>query len=118
MILRSIFKPVLQSAQILACQCRGGDDQRRLRDHLSFKAIAALVPRAAATGWSPVYPCHVSPREMRKHPIGTGPFKFVDFKPNQSITVVRNPDYWKPGRPYLDGICPPQSDRQPRRVAL
>jgi len=57
-----------------------------------------------ATGWSPIYPCHVSPRDMRKHPIGTGPFKFVDFKPNQSITVARNPDYWTPGRPYLDGI--------------
>ena len=57
-----------------------------------------------ATGWSPIYPCHVSPREMRSHPIGTGPFKFVDFKPNQSITVARNPDYWKQGRPYLDGI--------------
>jgi peptide/nickel transport system substrate-binding protein len=57
-----------------------------------------------ATGWSPIYPCHVSPRDMRTHPIGTGPFKLVDFKPNQSITVTRNPDYWKPGRPYLDGI--------------
>jgi peptide/nickel transport system substrate-binding protein len=57
-----------------------------------------------ATGWSPIYPCHVSPRDMRKHPIGTGPFKLVDFKPNQSITVTRNPDYWKKGRPYLDGI--------------
>jgi peptide/nickel transport system substrate-binding protein len=57
-----------------------------------------------ATGWSPMYPCHVSPRDMRKHPIGTGPFKFADFKPNQSITVTRNPDYWKPSRPYLDGI--------------
>jgi peptide/nickel transport system substrate-binding protein len=57
-----------------------------------------------ATGWSPIYPCHVSPRDMRIHPIGTGPFKFVEFKPNQSITVTRNPDYWKPGRPYLDGI--------------
>jgi len=57
-----------------------------------------------ASGWSPVYPCHVPPAEMRRHPIGTGPFKFVEFKPNQSITVTRNPDYWKPGRPYLDGI--------------
>ena len=57
-----------------------------------------------ATGWTPIYPCHVSPAQMRQHPIGTGPFKFVEFKPNQSITVVRNPDYWKPGRPYLDGI--------------
>jgi peptide/nickel transport system substrate-binding protein len=57
-----------------------------------------------ATGWSPVYPCHVSPAQMRLNPIGTGPFKFVEFKANQSITLVRNPDYWKPGRPYLDGI--------------
>ena len=57
-----------------------------------------------ASGWSPVYPCHVPPREMRQHPIGTGPFKFVGFKPNESIKLVRNPDYWKPGRPYLDGI--------------
>ena len=57
-----------------------------------------------ATGWTPIYPCHVSPAQMRQHPIGTGPFKFVEFKPNQSITVVRNPDYWKAGRPYLDGI--------------
>ncbi len=57
-----------------------------------------------ATGWTPIYPCHVSPAQMRLHPIGTGPFKFVEFKPNQSIAVARNPDYWKPGRPYLDGI--------------
>ena len=57
-----------------------------------------------ASGYAPVYPCHVSPRDMRTHPIGTGPFKFVEFKPNERITVARNPDYWKKGRPYLDGI--------------
>ena len=57
-----------------------------------------------ASGFSPVYPCHVSPRDMRAHPIGTGPFKFAEFKPNESIKVTRNPDYWKKGRPYLDGI--------------
>jgi peptide/nickel transport system substrate-binding protein len=57
-----------------------------------------------ASGFTPVYPCHVSPAQMRQHPIGTGPFKFVEYKPNQSIKVTRNPDYWKPGRPYLDGI--------------
>jgi peptide/nickel transport system substrate-binding protein len=57
-----------------------------------------------ASGWSPVYPCHVSPREMRTHPIGTGPFKFVEFRPNEVVRTARNPDYWKPGRPYLDGI--------------
>ena len=63
-------------------------------------AIIALL----ASGYAPVYPCQVSPRDMRQHPIGTGPFKFVEFKPNEYIKVARNPDYWKPGRPYLDGI--------------
>ena len=57
-----------------------------------------------ASGFSPIYPCHVPPRDMRQHPIGTGPFKFVEFKPNEYIKVTRNPDYWKKGRPYLDGI--------------
>src|SRR6266550_1227964 len=57
-----------------------------------------------ASGYTPVYPCHVPPAQMRQRPIGTGPFKFVEFKPNESIKVAKNPDYWKPGRPYLDGI--------------
>src|SRR5215471_18390996 len=67
------------------------------RPQPSFRALLA-------SGWSPVYPCHVSPRDMRAHPIGTGPFKFVEFRPNERIRVARNPEYWKPGRPYLDGI--------------
>ena len=57
-----------------------------------------------ASGYSPIYPCHIPARDMWAHPIGIGPFKFVEYKPNQSIKVARNPDYWKPGRPYLDGI--------------
>jgi peptide/nickel transport system substrate-binding protein len=57
-----------------------------------------------ASGQSPVYPCQVTPAQMRQHPVGTGPFKFVEFKPNERIKVVKNPDYWKPGRPYLDAI--------------
>jgi peptide/nickel transport system substrate-binding protein len=57
-----------------------------------------------ASGYSPVYPCHVPPQEMRQHPIGTGPFKFVSYKPNESISLIRNADYWRSGHPYLDGI--------------
>jgi peptide/nickel transport system substrate-binding protein len=63
-------------------------------------ALLALL----ASGFTPVYPCHVSPRDMRQAPVGTGPFKFVEYKTNQSIKVTRNPNYWKKGRPYLDGI--------------
>ena len=39
-------------------------------------AMIALI----ASGYSPVYSCHVSPRDMRTHPVGTGPFKFAEFK--------------------------------------
>src|ERR1044071_7212522 len=44
-----------------------------------------------ASGQSPVYPCHVPTAQMRQHPIGTGPFKFVEYKPNEYIRVIRNP---------------------------
>jgi peptide/nickel transport system substrate-binding protein len=77
-----------------------GDYQVTFRLKRPQPSFLALL----ATGWSPVYPCHVPARDMRSHPIGTGPFKFVDYRPNQSITLARNPDYWKQGRPYLDGI--------------
>ncbi len=37
-------------------------------------------------------------------PIGTGPFKFKEWRKGQSIELVRNDDYWQKGLPYLDGI--------------
>src|SRR5690606_21572406 len=57
-----------------------------------------------AGGYSPVYPCHVPPAQMRTKPIGTGPFKFVEFKQNEYIRLTKNPNYWKQGKPYLDGV--------------
>jgi peptide/nickel transport system substrate-binding protein len=77
-----------------------GDFEVTFRLKRPQPAFIALL----ASGFSPVYPCHVAPRDMRSHPIGTGPFKFVEFKPNESIKVTRNLDYWKKGQPYLDGI--------------
>src|SRR5579871_1872929 len=57
-----------------------------------------------ASGYSPVYSCHVPPAQMRTKPIGTGPFKFVEYKRGDSIRLEKNPDYWKKDRPYLDAI--------------
>jgi len=57
-----------------------------------------------ASGFSAVYPCHVPQQVMRTKPIGTGPFKLVELKRGESIRLVRNPDYWKKDRPYLDEI--------------
>jgi peptide/nickel transport system substrate-binding protein len=57
-----------------------------------------------ASGYTPVYPCHKTAAEMRTKPVGTGPFKFVEFKRNESIKLVKNPDYFRKGQPYLDAI--------------
>jgi peptide/nickel transport system substrate-binding protein len=78
------------------------NDDYEVTFHL--KRPQPAFPMLLANGFAPIYPCHVLAREMRAHPIGTGPFKFVEFKPNESIKVTRNPDYWKKDRPYLEGI--------------
>ena len=55
---------------------------------------------------------------MRDHPIGTGPFKFVEFEPNQSITLARDPGYWKPGRLYSTALCRKSSGHSTRLLSF
>ena len=42
--------------------------------------------------------------DFGKKPVGTGAFKFVEWVPGQRIVLERNPDYFRPGVPYLDKI--------------
>jgi peptide/nickel transport system substrate-binding protein len=42
--------------------------------------------------------------DIKTHPVGTGPFTFVNWKPNDSITLKKNPKYWHKGLPKLDKI--------------
>jgi peptide/nickel transport system substrate-binding protein len=59
-----------------------------------------------AQGWTLILPKHVMEEkgDMKKVVVGTGPFKFKEYIRGTSYEVVRNPDYFKKGRPYLDGI--------------
>lgn len=42
--------------------------------------------------------------KFRENPVGTGPFKFVEWKQNDKITLEKNPDYWEKGLPKLNKI--------------
>ncbi|MEA2857332.1 MAG: peptide/nickel transport system substrate-binding protein, partial [Methylobacteriaceae bacterium] len=42
--------------------------------------------------------------EFDRKPVGAGPWSFVSWADNQSMVVKRNENYWKPNRPFLDGI--------------
>lgn len=46
----------------------------------------------------------MSADEFAKKPIGTGPFKFDHWTKGQELKLVKNPNYWKEGRPYLDSV--------------
>ena len=54
--------------------------------HLKRRQPAFLA--LLASGYSPVYPCHVPPAQMRQHPIATGPFKLVEFTPNEYFRLA------------------------------
>lgn len=43
-------------------------------------------------------------QDTNRKPVGTGPWKFVSWTDNEKVVVTRNDGYWRPGRPYLDGI--------------
>lgn len=37
--------------------------------------------------------------------IGTGPFQMQNYQPGTGFTLKKNPNYWVPDRPYLDGVA-------------
>jgi peptide/nickel transport system substrate-binding protein len=45
-----------------------------------------------------------SAKAFWENPVGTGPFMYQSWKKGQSLTLVRNPNYWQAGKPYLDSI--------------
>jgi ABC-type transport system substrate-binding protein len=49
-------------------------------------------------------PSMLSSPQGTSNPVGTGPFKFKEWVPNSHFTATANPNYWRPGLPYLDEI--------------
>lgn len=42
--------------------------------------------------------------EYNTAPVGTGPFKFVEYERGQYVLAEKNEDYWREGYPYLDRV--------------
>jgi peptide/nickel transport system substrate-binding protein len=42
-----------------------------------------------------------------ENPVGTGPFTEVTIFENQVFQVEKNPNYWQPGKPYIQGFRQP-----------
>lgn len=77
---------------------------------LRFKKPNAFLP-VALTGSTGRAGTIVSKRAVEqagagfgRAPVGTGPFKLASWKENDSIELVRNPDYFEAGLPYLDKV--------------
>jgi peptide/nickel transport system substrate-binding protein len=70
---------------------------------------------------APMMPAHIyEGTDFRTNPfnfkpIGTGPFKFAEWRRGQFIHLTRNDHYWRPGQPGMDGIyyrlCPTPEQR-------
>jgi peptide/nickel transport system substrate-binding protein len=93
-----------QSAQIVVEQYRGNRRRPPNRSHLCLEAAAAGDPRPDRlrlyTDLSlPCLAARYAAASDRHRPV-----QIRRFKPNEGIKLVRNPDYWKSGSPYLDGI--------------
>ncbi|HEY1421661.1 MAG TPA: ABC transporter substrate-binding protein [Candidatus Dormibacteraeota bacterium] len=63
-----------------------------------------FLPNAMANRYGKIFKAGTSVDQFSTKPNGTGPFMFKDFTPGSSFNAVRNPNYWQPNRPYLDGI--------------
>ena len=58
---------------------------------LIYSFVAAIIP--AGSG-----------EDTAADPVGTGPFSFVSYTPQEGIVVKKNTDYWQEGLPYLDEV--------------
>jgi peptide/nickel transport system substrate-binding protein len=82
-------------------------------------ATAAFLP-ALANPYTFLYQKAVLDRDphwYEKNILGSGPFRLKEYQVGQSISGERNPDYYRPGLPYLDGFTGIFAEKQAVRVA-
>lgn len=84
----------------------------------SFGAFINTLAHPSAVMWSPtVLAKYPDERELRLHPVGTGPFTFDEWSPGQDVKLVKYNDYWKAGWPKVDSVTFYPASEDSTRVA-
>ncbi|MBI2906242.1 MAG: hypothetical protein HYX92_01160 [Chloroflexi bacterium] len=92
-----------RGAQIRAISKTEIVDKYTLRVTLEH-AQASLMSSLATSQYFGVVPKHVGTERLTKEIVANGPFKWKAYTRGIGFELVRNPDFFVKGRPYLDGI--------------
>ncbi len=68
------------------------------------KPQAPFLKNVAMSPFAIASPKSLDGDKLSKEPVGTGPFKFKSWKPNDTIVLEKNADYWVKDMPKLDGV--------------
>ncbi|MEI7785200.1 MAG: ABC transporter substrate-binding protein, partial [Betaproteobacteria bacterium] len=75
---------------------------------LVMRQPAAALMNALPVATATILPAHIYDNtDIRRNPanarpVGTGPFMFSEWRRGDAIVLVRNPNYFEAGKPYLD----------------
>jgi glutathione transport system substrate-binding protein len=77
-------------------------------NNLAHQAFAISSPKAIAEFG----------KDLGRHPVGTGPYKFASWPTPDTVKVVKNEHYWKPGLPKVDSITIRSVSENGARLAM
>jgi 4-phytase/acid phosphatase/peptide/nickel transport system substrate-binding protein len=68
---------------------------------------AAFLAMLSGTQWTGAFipsPKAVREGTQNRAPVGTGPFTFKEWVASDRLVLVKNPHYWRAGKPHLDSV--------------
>ena len=84
-----------------------------------FSAFLNVMAHPSAVFISPAALRRWGNKDIAFHPVGTGPFTFVEWRQTDHVKVARNERYWRPGLPKVDAIVfRPVVDNNSRSAVL
>lgn len=90
------FYPAIESVEVIddhTVQFNMAGPDPTVEGYLAWARYSAIIPKDAYERWN-----------LLTEGIGTGPFKLIEYVPNDRVEYERNPDFWKPDLPYLDKL--------------